>query len=485
MTTRKPLNQRPPRGSAPAPASGAWGGRFARGAAAEAQAYTASIATDIALYRQDLAGSRAHARMLAKQRIIPRTDAAAILRGLDQIEKEIAGGRLAQQAELEDIHLHIEARLAALIGEEAAGRLHTGRSRNDQVALDTRLYVREAIDETLPALRGLQGALIDLAGRHQKVYLPGYTHLQRAQPVLLAHHLLAYVEMLERDHARFAEARARANVLPLGSAALAGAAYPLDREMVAKELGFAAISRNSLDAVSDRDYIVEYVAAAAIAMTHVSRLCEDLILWSSAEFGYLAFDDAYATGSSIMPQKKNPDIAELARGKTGRVVGHLMALLTTLKGLPLAYNRDLQEDKAPLLDSVETLLSSLRVLAGAIETVRIDGARARAAVDHDPFILATDYADSLARKGVPFRTAHRAVGELVRRCEKEGRALASLSLAELRAAHLQFGPDAVGLTVERALAARDVPGGTAPRRVSAALRAARRRVESGSREGGA
>lgn len=475
MTTRKPLNTRPPRGRA---RSRVWGGRFGRGAAAAAQAYTASIATDIALYRQDLAGSRAHARMLAKQRIIPRNAAAAILRGLDQIEKEIRAGRLPLQAELEDIHLHIEARLAALIGEEAAGRLHTGRSRNDQVALDTRLYVREAIDETLPVLRGLQRALIDLAERHHGVYLPGYTHLQRAQPVLLAHHLLAYVEMLERDHGRFHDARARANVLPLGSAALAGAAYPLDREMVAKELGFAAISQNSLDAVSDRDYIVEYVAAAAIAMTHLSRLCEDLILWSSAEFGYLAFDDAYTTGSSIMPQKKNPDIAELARGKTGRVVGHLMALLTTLKGLPLAYNRDLQEDKAPLIDSVETLLSSLRVLAGAIETARIDGARARAAVDNDPFILATDYADYLARTGVSFRTAHRAVGELVRQCEKEGRALVSLSLAELRAAHPRFGPDAVGLTVERALAARDVPGGTAPRRVSAALRAARRRVEA-------
>ena len=461
-----------------------WGGRFEREPAAAVQAYTASIEIDVALYRHDIAGSRAHARMLGQQGIIGESDAAAILRGLDQVEGEISARALELRAEQEDIHTHVEARLAEIIGEEAAGRLHTGRSRNDQVALDVQLYLREAIDQTIAAVRGLQGSLLEQAERHRDVYMPGYTHLQRAQPVLLAHHLLAYFEMLDRDADRFRDARRRADVMPLGSAALAGAGYALDREAVARELGFTAISRNSIDAVSDRDTILEYLAAAAITLVHTSRLSEELILWSSAEFGFLRFDDAYATGSSIMPQKKNPDVAELARGRTGRVVGHLMGLLTTLKGLPLAYNRDLQEDKPGLFDTVETLNGTLEALAGAVASACIDGERARAAVDGDPFILATDYADYLSRKGLPFREAHRVVGELVRACEAKGRALPDLSPAELQEAQPLFEADAAGMTVEQALAARDVPGGTAPARVKQALREARSRLKAAEQRGG-
>ena len=460
-----------------------WGGRFAKAPDAFVQAYTASIHTDILLYRHDIAGSRAHARMLAKQAIIPQPDADAILRGLDQIEEEIQAGALEIKPELEDIHTHIEARLAEVIGTAAAGRLHTARSRNDQVALDTRMFVRDAIVQATGMLRGLQAALLELAERHQEVYLPGYTHLQRAQPVLLAHHLLAYLEMLDRDADRFIDGFERADIMPLGSGALAGAAYPLDREAVARELGFERISRNSIDAVSDRDYILEFLAAAAITLVHTSRLCEDLILWSSAEFGILELDDAYATGSSMMPQKKNPDVAELARGRSGRVIGHLTGLLATMKGLPLAYNRDLQEDKPGLFDSAETLISTLRVLTGALLTARIDGARARAAVDSDPFILATDYADYLTRRGLPFREAHHVVGRLVAQCQASGTSLQALSLKQLQAAHALFEADAVGMSVEQALAARDVPGGTAPRQVAAAIVDARERlrlVESGT-----
>ena len=465
-------------GEGPPAARRTWGGRFERGPAEAVRRFTSSIATDIVLYRYDIAGSRAHARMLAAQGIIPAADGDAILRGLDQVESEIAAGELELNDAREDIHTHVEARLAEIIGDDAAGRLHTGRSRNDQVALDTRLYTREAVNAAVEGIRALQTALVGLAERHRTVYLPGYTHLQRAQPLLLAHHLLAYFEMLERDAGRFADVRARADVMPLGSAALAGAAYPLDREAVAKELGFGAISANSVDAVSDRDYIVEYLSAAAIALVHTSRLSEELVLWSSAEFGYLHFDDAHATGSSIMPQKKNPDVAELARAKSGRVIGHLVALLTTLKGLPLAYNRDLQDDKPGLFDTAETLDRTLHVLAAALEGACIDGARAQAAVDEDPFILATDYADYLARKGLPFRAAHAVVGGLVRRCEAEGKGLTGLSLAELQEAQPLFEADAVAMTVEQALAARDLPGGTAPVRVEQALAEARQRLDA-------
>ena len=454
-----------------------WGGRFEAAPHELVQSYTASIAADILLFRQDIAGSQAHARMLGQRRIIDPKDAEQIIGGLDQIAAEIERGEFELREELEDIHTHVEARLAELIGADAAGRLHTARSRNDQVALDTRMFVRDALVQAIGGIRALQTALIELAERHIDVYLPGYTHLQRAQPVLFAHHLLAYVEMLDRDAGRFVDAFDRVDIMPLGSAALAGAAYPLDRESVAQELGFEALSRNSIDAVASRDYIAEFLAAAAICMINLSRLCEDLILWSSSEFALLRFDDAFTTGSSIMPQKRNPDIAELARGRAGRVVGHLTALLVTLKGLPLAYNRDLQEDKAGLFDTAETLISTLHVLAPALLTAHVDGKRARAMVDDDPFILATDYADYLTRKGVPFREAHRLVGRLVQLCERSGRGLRELSLDELQMVHEAFDRGAVGMTVRGALAARDLPGGSAPRRVRQALKEVRERLQ--------
>ncbi|MCY3918882.1 MAG: argininosuccinate lyase [Chloroflexi bacterium] len=458
-----------------------WGGRFDGRPDEFVQSYTASISTDLLLYRHDIDGSRAHARMLAAQGIIPAADAEALIGALGQVETEIQEGQLELRNDLEDIHGHVEARLAEIVGADVAGRLHTARSRNDQVVLDTRMFARDAIVQAVGAVRGLQIALLTLADANADVVMPGYTHLQRAQPVLFAHALLAYFEMLDRDAGRFADAFERTDVMPLGSAALAGAAYPLDREAVARELGFTEISRNSIDAVADRDFILEFQAAAAICMVHISRLCEDLVLWSSAEFGFLRFADQYATGSSIMPQKRNPDVAELARGKTGRVVGHLTALLTMLKGLPLAYNRDLQEDKPGFFDTVETLIGTLVALRGALLTAECDGARARRAVESDPFILATDYADYLTRKGLPFRAAHQVIGGLVRACEARGAGLSDLDLAELQAASPLFEADAVGMTVEQALAARDVPGGTAPRRVAQALAEARKRIDVADR----
>ena len=447
-----------------------WGGRFEDETDDLVQYYTASINRDLPMAVQDIEGSRAHVRMLARRGIIEADDAEKILTGLDQIDDELDAGALPLRVELEDIHTHVEARLVELIGAETAGRLHTARSRNDQVALDTRMFTRDALVRAIAATHALQVSLLEVAERHIDIYMPGYTHLQRAQPILLAHHLLAYVEMLDRDRQRFWDAFHRADIMPLGSAALAGAAYPLDRDFVADELGFEEISRNSIDAVSSRDYIAEFVAASAICMSNLSRLCEDIILWSSSEFGILRLDDAFTTGSSIMPQKRNPDIAELARGRVGRVLGHFTALITTLKGLPLAYNRDLQEDKDPLFDTAETIVSSLHVLGRALLSAKFDGKRARAMVDDDPFILATDYADYLTRAGVPFREAHRVIGQLVRDCEQSGRGLRELTLDDLRAAHPAFGRDAVGMTVRDALAARDLPGGTAPRRVRQALK---------------
>ena len=450
-----------------------WGGRFEQEPHELVQAYTASITTDLMFFRHDIDGSRAHVRMLARRSIIPADDAQQILSGLDQIESEIEAGQIELRPELEDIHTHVEARLAEIIGADAAGRLHTARSRNDQVALDIRMFVRDAIVQTIASLRALQATLVDLAERNIDVYMPGYTHLQRAQPILLAHHLLAYVEMLERDAERFSDAFERTDIMPLGAAALAGAAYPLDREAVAEELGFGEISRNSIDAVSSHDYILEFVADAAICMVNISRLCEDVILWSSSEFAILRLDDAFTTGSSIMPQKRNPDVAELARGRAGRVIGRLTGLLATIKSLPLAYNRDLQEDKEGLLDATEALIGTLHVLARALITAKIDANRARAMVDDDPFILATDYADYLTRAGVPFREAHRVVGQLVKICEQSRRSLRELSLDDLQMVHPAFKRDAVGMTVRDALAARDVPGGTAPRRVRLAVKEAK------------
>ncbi len=458
-----------------------WGGRFTKPTDRDVEAYTVSIGFDARLWPYDIRCSQAHARMLGRCGIIPRVEADRLVEGLALVADDFAARRIALRDELEDIHTHVEARLEEIVGPETAGRLHTGRSRNDQVATDLRLYLKDAVGATLSGLRSMQSALLGLAERHAGAVMPGYTHLQRAQPVLLAHHLLAYVEMLERDAARFHGCRERADELPLGGGALAGAAYPLDREAVARELGFARVSANSIDAVSDRDFVVEYHAAAAICGVHLSRLAEDLVLWCSQEFGFARPDDAYATGSSIMPQKRNPDVAELARAKSGRLTGDLVAALTLLKGLPLAYNRDLQDDKLTLFASVDALGSTLRVLAGMVATLRIDEARMREAADGG-FALATDLADWLARRGMPFRQAHGIVGQVVRLAEESGRTLRQLTLEELRQFSPLFDEDALALDLESSLAARDLPGGTAPSRVRQAMAAARERLASAERE---
>jgi argininosuccinate lyase len=435
-------------------------------------AYTTSIPYDWRLYPYDIAGSIAHAHMLARQGIIADKDAETIVNGLTAIQREIEGGEFQFKVELEDIHMNIEARLIELVGE-VGGKLHTARSRNDQVALDLRLFCRDAIDSTLSQVEKLQRTLIALAEANKKVVVPGYTHLQTAQPVLLAHHLLAYFEMLKRDSSRFGDCLQRTDVMPLGSGALAGVAHDIDRAFVAKELDFAGISANSLDAVSDRDFVIEYLAAASVCMMHLSRLAEEMIIWSSAEFAFIELDEAYATGSSIMPQKKNPDVAELARGKTGRVYGDLMALLTTMKALPLAYNRDLQEDKEALFDGVETLLSTLEVFTGMLKTLKINEANARKSLEKG-YILATDLADYLVKKGRAFRVAHEIVGNLVSYAVEKDKPLAELTLAEYKQFCALFEDDVFEITIESSLAARDVPGGTAPRQVGKALSAAKK-----------
>jgi argininosuccinate lyase len=447
----------------------------ARGLDQRALKYSASIAYDRRLYRHDIAGSIAHTRMLAKQGIIPGDDAESIVCGLEEVRDEIERGDFPFREDLEDIHLNIEARLREKIGE-AAGRLHTARSRNDQVATDMRLFVMEACDDVASEIRGFQSALLDLAGANQDAVMPGYTHLQRAQPVLFAHNLLAYFEMLDRDAGRFRDCRERADELPLGSGALAGVPYPLDREFVASELGFSRVSRNSVDAVADRDFVVEFQAAAATTMMHFSRLAEEIVLWSSEEFGFVRLPDEFATGSSIMPQKRNPDMAELARGRTGRVYGNLMAILTTLKGLPLSYNRDLQEDKEPLFETVDTLHGTLDVLSAMLPTLTIDADRMEQAA-MGSYTLATDLADYLARKGMPFRDAHQAVAELVRYAEAAGKPLSGLSLEEYRRFSPLFDQDVISLDARASIAARDVPGGTASARVAEALKLARERLK--------
>jgi argininosuccinate lyase len=452
-------------------------GRFSKPADKLVARYTASLTFDRRLYKQDIAGSIAHARMLAKQGIISGEEARTVIGGLESIREEIESGKFEFQTGLEDIHMAIESRLIEKVGE-VGRKLHTARSRNDQVALDTRLFVTEAIAGTIKALRNFQRALLDLAEANKDVIIPGYTHLQVAQPVLLAHHLLAYFEMCERDIARFSDCFQRVDVLPLGSGALAGVAYDIDSDFLAQELGFSRVSRNSLDAVADRDFVLEYQADAAIGMMHLSRLAEELVLWSSAEFGFIELDDAYTTGSSIMPQKKNPDGAELARGKTGRVYGHLMALLTTMKGLPLAYNSDMQEDKEGLFDTVDTLLTTLAVFAGMVRTLKVNAENTRQAAERG-YILATDLADYLVKKGEAFRTAHEVVGKLVNYCAKKGKSFAELNIREYRKFSALFGEDVYKITVESSLAARDVSGGTSPKRVKQALAKARRMVGRG------
>ncbi|MFW6150580.1 MAG: argininosuccinate lyase [Chloroflexota bacterium] len=429
--------------------------------------YVASIPFDRRLYRHDIRGSVAHARMLAQQGLIRQEELDTILEGLESIRQEIERGNFEFKSELEDIHMNIEARLFEKIGE-VAGKLHTARSRNDQIALDMRLFVKDSIGETLQKLATLQSSLVELAESNKDVVMPGYTHLQQAQPLLFAHHLLAYFEMFERDKARLRDCYRRADVLPLGSGALAGVAYSIDRDYLARELGFAAVSTNSMDAVSDRDFVVEYQSTAAITMMHLSRLAEEFILWSSAEFGFIELGADYTSGSSIMPQKRNPDVAELGRAKTGRVYGNLVANLTMMKGQPLAYNRDLQEDKEPLFDTVDTLLPSLDVFSTMLGQAQVHPEAMREAIAGD-YILATDLADYLVSKGLPFRQAHRTVAGIADYAIHQDKRFSELSLEEYRHFSPLFDQDVYSITLESSVAARNVIGGTAPRQVDTAL----------------
>jgi argininosuccinate lyase len=446
-----------------------WGGRFSKSLDARALRYTTSLPVDRRLFVWDVLGSIAHARMLGKVGVLPADDVNSLVRGLIAIFRDppSLGGAY------EDVHSLVESDLARRVGE-AAGKLHTARSRNDQVATDARLFARAALIEGMAGITQLQSTLVDLADRHTESLLPGYTHLQRAQPVVLAHHFLAYWEMLERDAGRLRDAYVRADVLPLGAAALAGSPYPLDRAFVASLLGFSECSRNSLDAVSDRDFIVEHLAALASIAMHLSRCAEELVLWSTAEFGFVALDESFTTGSSIMPQKRNPDVAELLRGKTGRVYGSLLSVLVTLKGLPLSYNRDLQEDKGPYFEAVDAVHDGLALLTAMLGGAEWQTERMAIAAN-DPLIAATDLADHLALRGVPFREAHEIVGRIVRAAEATGRSLADLSLEELHSFSPAFEASAVGLTAADVAAARRVVGGTAAEQVRAQVRFAAER----------
>jgi argininosuccinate lyase len=448
-------------------------GRFAAGPAAAVARFTESISFDWRLWRHDIAGSMAHATMLREAGLLSRAELRAIMRGLEAIGREINAGKFRWRPELEDVHMNIEAALTRRT--PAGAKLHTGRSRNDQVALDMRLWLREETIGLSEDLRTLQRALVGLAEGNRDVVIPGYTHLQRAQPVYLAHHLLAYVEMLARDRQRLQESLARLNSCPLGSGAIAGSTLPLDRGLVAELLGFVdargrpQLTQNSMDAVSDRDFAVEFCGISALLAVHLSRLAEDLVLWSSSEFSFIKFPDAYTTGSSLMPQKKNPDVAELMRGKSGRVIGNLVALLTLLKGLPMTYNRDLQEDKERLFDSADTARATVRICAEAISNIKVDRQACLAAA-RDPALLATDLADYLVRKGLPFRQAHHAVGAIVALAERRRKPLNQLALAELRSVEKTFGADALGVfDLKRALARRKITGAPGTQEVAKQL----------------
>jgi len=455
---------------------GTWGGRFAEAPAEVAVRYSESVSFDKRLAPQDIRGSIAHVRMLAKVGVVTDEEASSIVAGLETIAAEIDAGEFEWTTEREDVHMNVEATLTERIGT-AGGKLHTGRSRNDQVATDMRLFVRDACDATMARLDRMLAVLARRAEDTLEVLLPGYTHLQRAQPVRLAHHLLAWAEMLERDRGRLHDARERMNESPLGCAALASTTFPLDREHTASALGFTRPMRNSLDAVGDRDFLVEAVAALANCAVHLSRIAEELVLWSSQEFGFVEMSDAFTTGSSIMPQKKNPDMAELARGKTGRVVGDLVTLLVLLKGLPLAYNRDLQEDKAPVFDAFDTVDDTLDVLTGCIASATFGAERMRAAL-RDGFLDATEVADWLAARGVPFREAHHVSGRLVGKCVAEKKVLSELTLEEYRAEHEAFDDSIfAALDMETAVERRDLPGGPAKKRVRDAIVALRGRLE--------
>ncbi|MBD5559566.1 MAG: argininosuccinate lyase [Clostridia bacterium] len=449
-----------------------WGGRFSQDLDSTAQRFEASIGFDQRLAREDIEGSIAHANMLGRQGIIPAGDAEKIVAGLRSILADIEAGSVSFEVGDEDIHMNVERLLTERIGE-AGKRLHTGRSRNDQVATDMRLYAKKAASDIIGRLKDLCGTLIRLAEDNEQTIMSAYTHLQKAQPTTLAHYLMAYFEMFYRDIGRFEDSRRRTDVLPLGSGALCATTYPLDREVVAGELGFAQISRNSLDAVSDRDFVLEFLAAAAICMMHLSRLCEELVLYSSNEFGLISLSDAYSTGSSIMPQKKNPDMAELIRGKTGRVYGDLMGMLTVMKGLPLAYNKDLQEDKEGFFDAADTLADSLLIVRGMLETAEFRKDRMKEEAGRG-FTNATDAADYLVRHDVPFRDAHEIIGRLVLACEQQGRAIGDLSLAELQEFSPHFGSDIhEAIALETCVSARSIAGGPAPAAVARHIQRAR------------
>ncbi|MHB1229190.1 MAG: argininosuccinate lyase [Halothiobacillus sp.] len=450
-----------------------WGGRFDEPTDAFVEAFTASVGFDQRLFREDIAGSTAHAKMLAHVGVLTNEECDKILHGLNTILLDIERGDFAWVVAYEDVHMNIEARLIDRIGD-VGKKLHTGRSRNDQVATDVRLYLRGAIDRMIQELNRLRGALVDLAEHEADTVMPGFTHLQVAQPISFGHHLLAWYEMLTRDAERLADVRRRVNILPLGSAALAGTSYPLDRDYVAQLLGFEGVSRNSLDAVSDRDFAIEFLSATALIMMHLSRMSEELILWTSAQFGFIDLPDRFCTGSSIMPQKKNPDVPELVRGKTGRVYGDLFALLTLMKGQPLAYNKDNQEDKEPLFDAIDTVMGSLRAFGDMIPALQPNRERMRAAAKQG-FSTATDLADYLVRQGVPFRDAHEIVGKAVRHAQTAGCDLSELPLAELQDFSPKISEDIFAvLTLEGSMAARNITGGTAPAQVHAQVIAARK-----------
>ncbi len=452
-----------------------WGGRFGKATDGLVDDFHSSISFDQRLYEQDILGSVAHATMLGEQGIIPAEDAAKIVEGLRGILADAKAGKITWRTDAEDIHMNVETLLTERIGD-AGKRLHTGRSRNDQVALDTRMYAKAACRETELMLEDLLRALLDIAQEHLHTIMPGYTHMQKAQPITLAHHMMAYVQMFLRDRDRFRAAFRAADVMVLGSGALAGTTYPLNRQRVAELLDFSAISENSLDGVSDRDFLLDYLSAASICMMHLSRFCEELILWNTNEFRFVEMDDGFSTGSSIMPQKKNPDVAELIRGKTGRVYGHLLGLLTVMKGLPLAYNKDMQEDKEAFFDARDTLVKGLTVFTAMLKTVtfRTDVMAAGAS---GGFTNATDCADYLVKKGVPFRDAHRVVGELVAHCLNENKALLDLTLPELQAFHPAFGEDVFeDLSMLSCVEKRRVPGAPAPDMVQAAIDSARAKL---------
>ncbi len=461
-----------------------WKGRFTQPTSALVQRYGQSVSFDWRLYPHDIRGSIAQSKALLRADIISESEQQAIESGLLEIKAEIEAGAFQWKQDLEDVHMNIEAELTHRIGA-AGAKLHTGRSRNDQVALDVRLYCRAEVTAISQLICALQCALIECAERHPTAVMPGYTHLQRGQPVLFGHHLLAYVEMLGRDAGRLADALARINVMPLGSGALAGSTILLDRKLVAEELDFTAITQNSMDAVSDRDFVAELLFAIALCGVHLSRLSEDVILWASAEFGFISLSDAHTTGSSLMPQKKNPDVAELTRGKSGRLLGNLVALMTILKGLPMTYNRDMQEDKEPLFDSVDTIKAALEVFAEMVAGMSVREERTREAAS-DPMLLATDLADYVVKKGLPFRQGHEVIGKLVAFSLSEGRGFAQLTLEEYRQFWAGFEPDVFEvLTVEMALAARQNVGAPSPENVAAQLRQWRQRLGAQAKPNGA